>query len=293
LILERITRLIGLHDNNLRTSTQGTPNVPDDDVSALDDAQSQQNLDDVGEQRNKKSEHHIVPVMGIFRSGTNFARAILENNFHCVASYNHYGWKHGYFPSLTSDSGVEITPLRGIFVTKHPYSHMVSLISYIETNGRNFTVLDPDVPLIQSRIIVCDHPHRARAAEYWFRNLVDFYNSMNWNYFSTGKDHNGGLVHCDYHGLVSSPENIITDIANQLNLKRRDGAFVMPDKRMKNMPDRGADERIAGGIDAYTTAQNFKTKSVDDDIATLGDDAVAFIRDNVDHDLLWKLGYTL
>lgn len=43
----------------------------------------------------------IIAMMGGFRSGTNYAKTLLERNYHCRVRNHVFGWKHWFLPIIS------------------------------------------------------------------------------------------------------------------------------------------------------------------------------------------------
>lgn len=78
-----------------------------------------------------------VAVLGAFRSGTNYLRALLDGNFDVTTVYHAYGWKHGFVPVLSAETDIEVARTPGLFVTKDPFAWLVSVHDYHCSVGRN------------------------------------------------------------------------------------------------------------------------------------------------------------
>ena len=61
-----------------------------------------------------------IAMMGCFRSGTNFAKTILEQNYNCEVKNNVFGWKHGLLPIISADSNAQyhFDYEKAFFITK-------------------------------------------------------------------------------------------------------------------------------------------------------------------------------
>ena len=74
-----------------------------------------------------------IAMMGCFRSGTNFAKTILEQNYNCEVKNNVFGWKHGLLPIISADSNAQyhFDYEKAFFITKNPFSFLSSLFKYL------------------------------------------------------------------------------------------------------------------------------------------------------------------
>ena len=90
-----------------------------------------------------------IAMMGCFRSGTNFAKTLLEQNYNCEVKNNVFGWKHGLLPIISADSNAQyrFDYEKAFFITKNPFSFLSSLfaiyflLNYFSSNGLKLFVL--------------------------------------------------------------------------------------------------------------------------------------------------------
>ena len=230
-----------------------------------------------------------ISVLGMFRSGTNVVRTILEWNYDCRVVYNVHGWKHGFFPIIAEQSKLKYQQIDFVHATKSPFSSIESLYRYYTTNGKNLTASREWKDFLRGRLIVYDsfQPH---CPQYRFANPVDFWNSINWNLASVTLP-TIRYIHVQYEDLLNSPEEVARRIAERLLLTAKPSAtqFRMPMNRLRNMGDgpREKDEE-------YVTAVPFDRARYGIERAYLAqfdkDDAL-FVLNNLDMELVARLGY--
>lgn len=176
-----------------------------------------------------------VCVHGLFRSGTNLFRAIMETNFDCKVSYDDFGWKHAFFPIATRYSKVRLPSIPSVVMTKNPLAALDSLFRYANHNPRNIRC-DRDAGLsgfLRGPIVIFDGGNPS-SVEYRFRSPVDYWNAMNWNLFSLVRKSDEAL-HVRYEDLLSEPEQTVGRVAGKLKLVQTSDDIVVPSQRLNNL----------------------------------------------------------
>ncbi|MDB4431259.1 hypothetical protein N9137_02615 [Pseudomonadales bacterium] len=230
-----------------------------------------------------------IALFGMFRSGTNYTRTVLEWNYNCELVTNVHEWKHGFFPIITERSQKKYEHMDIIYVTKDPFASISSLYKYYMTNGRNIHAAKDWKSFLRNRFIIYDF-FQENSPQYRFANVVDFWNSMNWNLSSIAKS-NFQTVHVQYNSLLDSPLQHTQEIASTLGLTpkyKSASEFKRPSKITKNMGDR---ERHSD--QDYMTPRMFDRKNYTKrryyDLFEAEDKN--FVLENIDIELAKKLGY--
>ena len=226
-----------------------------------------------------------VAMMGCFRSGTNFAKSLLESNYQCKIKNHVFGWKHGFLPIMSQDSNAEykFNYDTAFYITKNPFSFVVSLFNYHNEVKRNLIAPNEFSEFLRTKLVVFDQMQE-HSVQMRFSSPIDYWNAMNWNY-SSHKD----FVHVRYEALVEFPEVITRKLADKLGLAPRETEFFVPQKKVKRTND---NETHLAQKD-YMTEQDFDksnyTKNRYMDSFTPED--LALIAQQVDRELVTKLGY--
>ena len=230
-----------------------------------------------------------IALFGIFRSGTNFTRTVLEWNYHCQLVTDVFGWKHGFYPIIVERSRMEYPPTDMLFVTKNPFSSIYSLYNYYQTNGRNILAAGDWKHFLRQRFVTYDF-FQERSPQYRFANVVDFWNSMNWNFASVQRP-DISTLHVRYEDMLSTTLETAESAARKLALEKKFSSpsrFRIPTRVTRNMGDKPRqDERD------YLTDRPFdkKTYAEKSYYRLFDKDDIAFVLNNVDIDLARHLGY--
>lgn len=183
-------------------------------------------------------ERTTIVVVGIFRSGTNYLRSLLELNFRTRVASNAYGWKHGLVPIVTRGSTLEFPKLPTVVVARNPFSAIDSLFRYVVRAGANVSCRTDWHGFLRDRLIVHDK-WNPESPQLWFPNPAQYWTAMNWNYLSArGSGRPVCLVR--YEDLLADPRAETGRIATQLGLDplpTEDG-FVDVEQLVKAMTDR-------------------------------------------------------
>src|SRR5580765_3236453 len=150
-----------------------------------------------------------IKQYGLHRSGTNFLRIILQENYHVSVLTNVGGWKHGFY-ELPQRLGRE---LDCAICMKDPYAWVHSFYNYRHpekdipfadfVRGK-LTLVGPDGP---EKSIVSDNPmkHWVRMHEHWLGVQL--------------KDHHKFVYR--YEDVLAHPIDSIAEMVSALKLERR------------------------------------------------------------------------
>ncbi len=180
-------------------------------------------------------------IIGMFRSGSNFLRALLERNYACRIGYNSFGWKHGLFPIIAGGAAMKMPGTPTITLTKNPFSAIASLHRYYLGNGRNL-VSGSGAEMgdfLRAPLVIRDDAN-PESAELFFPTVADCWVAMTWNVMSiVGR--RPASRHLRYEDLVADPEGQAARLAGALGLARVSEVFDVPRGRMRNLPGRAVD----------------------------------------------------
>lgn len=223
--------------------------------------------------------------MGAFRSGTNYLRTVLEQNYDCEAVFHAYGWKHGFIPVLSAQAAVPVPSVPGLFVSKAPLSFLESLHRYYLQIDRNI-VAERDWSEFLRAPITIFVQKRGQGPEYRFPTPVDYWNQLNWNLLSaTRLDWN--LHHLRYETVLADPERAVAPVADVLDLRRKSEEFILPERKVNRMSDdrsKGKGYESDAAFDpGFYTQHSFLESYSDADLE--------FVRARLDSALLADLGY--
>ena len=110
-----------------------------------------------------------VNLIGLFRSGTNYVRTLLEWNYNLTVNYDGYGWKHAVVPTFSNASRFTYPDGKVLVVVKNPYSVLLSWYKYAINNGRNIRGDTGSFgSFIRNRIYYQDDFNKSLAPEYYF-----------------------------------------------------------------------------------------------------------------------------
>lgn len=229
---------------------------------------------------------HIC-ALGLFRSGTNFTRALLEMNFNCTVEYDSFGWKHSFFPIITNGAKIKYPEIGIILITKNPFSALKSLFQYAGGGQRNFISEHTDTMkgFLRNKVVVLDGSNPL-SAEFVFNSPIDYWNAMNWNLESVVRKRQPAL-HVRYEDLVAEPQSTCDRIAGVFELSRTSDLFTVPEKKMKNL-----------GNNQHDTSNFLRPRAFNKDevinreyMAQYDDEDRRLIQNSVDRSLIDRLGY--
>lgn len=231
-----------------------------------------------------------IALLGMFRSGTNYTRTLLEAHYDVEVAYNLLGWKHGLLPTFAPRSGMNLPDAQPLVVVKHPLAFLRSVYRYHAETGCDMHTQAGSWPdFLRSRMVYASD-HLACAPQYRFSNPVQMWNAVIWNHVHYAQGI-GGMV-LRYEDLLAAPEAHCARVAQHYRLKRRPGAntFTVPELQTNRMGDRRRRR------ERYVTDQPFTKRSFYQDGGYLADyspEDLAHVIDELDPDLLQALGYGL
>lgn len=228
-----------------------------------------------------------ICIHGAFRSGTNFARALLELNYECRTYFDKFGWKHDLYPIITKSSDLSYPKVPSLLVTKGPFSLISSLFNYAHATDHNITSSAKEGLSIFLRTPFIIHDgKRGDVPELYFDDPVSYFNAYHWNLLSAVQRKENGF-HWRYEDLMTNPEQIVLPLAEHLGLTRVTEAFEIPVNKMKKLGDRSHD------TSQFTTTDQFDRNKVQPStfMAAFSHDDVEYIRGRLSRDLIDRLGY--
>lgn len=230
-----------------------------------------------------------LAVVGVFRSGTNYLRTLIEINYRAQVVYNAYGWKHGFVPIVTNDYPLACPRLPTLVITRNPFSAVDALFRYVNSTGANIRCDNHWHEFLRKRLVI-HNKWDLDSPQLWFPNPVHYWTAMNWNYLSAAGRANS-VCHVRYEDLISDPQAETQRIANKFNLEPLTPAhgFVNAEKRTKNMNDQ---ERV--GMQQYMTERRFDKRAFYLSHAYMNRFAKEdrdFVREQLDDELLEQTGY--
>ncbi|WP_147457627.1 hypothetical protein [Paracoccus alkanivorans] len=177
-----------------------------------------------------------VCVRGIFRSGTNFLKSLLEINYDVKVKYDSYGWKHYFFPAINEKTTVIYPNQPCVFIARNPFLSLTSLYNYFESNKRNAEKVDTSSfkSFIREDIIIHDGGNKS-SPRLWFPNPVVMWAQINHNAVTSAKSMPERAIFIKYEDLISSPEHVTLLVAKNFSLPSTRSDFVVPEKRLKKL----------------------------------------------------------
>lgn len=159
----------------------------------------------------------------------------MELNYDCTVVYNAFGWKHDYFPVIALGSGFKYPDISTVIMTKNPFSALSSLYRYAQSGQKNFISDNAEnmASFLRSPVMV-NHSGDPESPEFFYRNPVEYWISMNWNLESISRK-KAFARHLRYEDLIEAPEGVTAAIAEAVAIKRKKSAFEVPEKKLRNL----------------------------------------------------------
>jgi hypothetical protein len=215
-----------------------------------------------------------IKEFGLPRSGTNYTRFLIEENYQAIIIVDKEGWKHGYIsPQLPSNR-------KCVLVCKNPFSWLISAYNYYQTS-RNECV-SMNVRSVQQFI-------RSEFALYHlkillsYKNPIQCWNNMNRHWMSisnTGRK----LFIVKHEDLLIDAQSLLDIMANRFSLLKKRKTFKNTSQAFRpaaDTPVRLANKKFKS--DYYTHAQYMDKFSEND---------LEFIKKELDAEVIERLGYS-
>ncbi len=233
----------------------------------------------------------VIAVAGALRSGTNYLKFLLEQNYAVTANSNVFGWKHAGVPVLASDSGLAYPDVPLAYIVKNPYSFVVSLSRYHQrrvTMGHKISIeggldfasfLTSPVTIFDSQLV--------GTPQLRFANPVQYWNFIYWNLekLDTGRFRAAGF---NYEDLICNPDRV-RGIEAFAKFRRHSETLATPENQLR---------RLGGAAKPTTKAEYQKSEEFDAAyyaekryLDSFSSSQLAFMRAEIDPWLMTQRGY--
>lgn len=179
----------------------------------------------------------VIAVAGALRSGTNYLKFLLEQNYEVTAGANAFGWKHAGVPVLARDSGLAYPDVPLAYIVKNPYSFVVSLSRYHQrkvTMGHEISIDGGEdfASFLISPVTIFDS-QLAGTPKLRFANPVQYWNFIYWN-LETLDQSRFRVAGFNYEDLICDP-NSVRKIESVAKLQRRSEKLETPKNQLKRL----------------------------------------------------------
>lgn len=229
-----------------------------------------------------------LKIFGTFRSGSNLVRALLQLNYNVLVHNNTYAFKHAPVPASFEDGVFKPFPYRIVGIVKDPFAFIVSAFEFCHWNnfrhisaGRSFD------EFIKNKFVVYDGDFEG-FPKYWFKNPIQYWNSINYTLLSIPDDH---CQIVKYENLLSDVEKEISRLAKNYRLHRAYSSFLKPQGITKNLGENESERP-----DDYTTGKPFTRKRYylqREYMKQFSDSQKRFISSELDPEVVGTLSYQL
>jgi len=243
--------------------------------------------------RSSEADLPKIAVVGALRSGTNFLKYLLEQNFLVCADFDAFGWKHSGVPVLGRNSTLDYPDVPLAYIVKNPYAFAVSLHRYhqrISMHGDRVSVSGSEgwSAFLTSPIVISDSQLTA-SPQMRFANPLQYWNFIYWN-LETLDQKRFRAVGFNYEDLIANPETV-RRIETAVRLRRRSATLATPGNQMRRLGARAA----PASISSYETPERFDPDYYTDRryLDSYTPEQLAFIRSEVSPWLMERRGYPI
>jgi len=239
------------------------------------------------------SDLQVVAVAGALRSGTNYLKFLLEQNYHVVAEFNAFGWKHAGVPVLAGKSGLAYPDMPLVYVVKGPYAFVVSLHRYHQrklTEGHRISIDGgEDFDSFLSGPVTVFDSQSAGSPQMRFANPVQYWNFLYWN-LETLDPVRFRVAGFNYEDLIADPDLLCR---NQvvMKLRRRSEAVATPTNRLKRLGETAGSAAKTG----YQSGESFDSAYYTEKryLDSFTPAQLSFMRAEIDPWLMARRGYEI
>jgi hypothetical protein len=178
-----------------------------------------------------------LTVVGVFRSGTNLMKLLLEDGFHVRCSFNQWAWKHGIPPTLFSGARHLRPAAPFVIMVKEPVHQNVSLFHHWRRTRpqllgtRNFS------QFIRTELIVHDNSFGGHGPKYAFPTPTDYWNAFYFSYLHWDDIAATSLI-VRLDQLESDPSRVLGMLERKFSLaRRRELPPVIPANKVRPSAD--------------------------------------------------------
>ena len=235
----------------------------------------------------------VIAVAGALRSGTNYLKFLLEQNYDVAADSNAFGWKHGGVPVFAASAQLSYPDMPLAYIVKNPYAFVVSLHRYHQRKikaGHRIS-LDAEAEFnafLTSPVTIFDSQLDG-SPQLRFSSPVQYWNFLYWN-LETLDPKRFRVAGFNYEDLVTNPLGIRM-VESVAGLTRRSEELETPKNQLKRLGGAvmtGEKSTAEGDEDfdgSYYTEKRY--------LGSFTDEQLAFMRAEIDPWLMQQRGYDI
>lgn len=232
-----------------------------------------------------------IAVAGALRSGTNYLRFLLEQNYKVTADFNAFGWKHSGVPVLAGDSGLAYPDVPLAYIVKDPYSFVVSLSRYHQrkvTMGHDISIDGGEdfASFLKGPVTIFDS-QLAGSPKLRFANPVQYWNFVYWNLETLHPDR-FRAAGFNYEDLIRDPGSV-RKIEGVAKFQRRSEMLETPKNQLKRLGGKAIPATKSGyqGAEEFDAAYYAEKRYLE----SFTPSQLAFMRAEIDPWLMEKRNY--
>lgn len=179
------------------------------------------------------STAEVFKIYGLFRSGTNLLKLLVEQNMEATCNVNVGGHKHLYTPIKFGPSGYEPPEEKILVCVKDPYANMHSLFKYGQlVNFRHFECDKDWNAFLRSRFTLTIDS-QPKHPGFLFRTPVDYWNSHYFHMLSLPEDR---AMILRYEDVLANPGDVLRRVASRFPAaKLNNEKIALPMRQLRRM----------------------------------------------------------
>ena len=224
-------------------------------------------------------------IYGVFRSGTNLLKLLIEQNMDAECRFSIGGHKHLYSPMNFGPDGYIVPDEKALVCVKDPYASMASLFRYAKlVKVRHFDCGRSWETFLTSRFVV-SIDQAPYPPSFWFRSPIDYWTS---HYFHMASLPAERAIIVRYEDVLADPYAVLERIARHFpGTMMTSQSVALPANAMARMREKLADKPVTDrpfDIGWYNLRQYMREFSAPQ---------LAEMRGALDTDLMDRLGYVI
>lgn len=226
-------------------------------------------------------------IYGMFRSGTNLTKVLLEQNFQAKCEAYYGGHKHFFIPGTWDETGFVADTRTVVIVVKDPYAQLVSLFRYAQETGfRHFDCPRDWSAYLRSWFTVTLAAPQL-SPTYRFRNPIAYWNELNLHWVASALPRK---IIVRYEDILADPEKEMQRISAQFpDIRRLDHTASLPGNILLKVAGDTTPETFETEIGFEKTSYYLNRHYMRE----FGYLQRRFVRSQLDPELVGRLGYNI
>lgn len=176
------------------------------------------------------AEAQEVCIVGVFRSGTNVTKSVVDEAFGITATFSSVFWKHQIIPTLLPRA---VADTLFITVVKNPLHQLVSWFDYAKATPRSMRGADTFSEFIRSPIQISEGA--PRSPRYYFDTPLSYWNQYYFTCADLAERLPRKFALVRYEDMLESPKATVRRLQDFIGRDLVKTQVAVPDVKLRNM----------------------------------------------------------